>query len=76
MSAGTPTGGTGVPEPQAPDRLGWRQALDDISVRLWAVSHNVGDPSISAAELCEDAEELGAVARRIQRLVGRCRETP
>jgi hypothetical protein len=76
MSAGTPTRGTGAPEPQAPDRLGWRQALDDISVRLWAVSHNVGDPGISAAELCEDAEELGAVARRIQRLVGRCREAP
>jgi hypothetical protein len=74
MSAGTPARGTGVPEPQTPDRLGRRQALDHISVRLWAISHNVGDPSISAAELCEDAEELGAVARRIQRLVKRCGE--
>jgi hypothetical protein len=59
--------------PARPDR---RRALEEISVRLWAIGHALGDPAATAGELCEDAEELRAAAGRIQRLAASCPGTP
>jgi nucleotide-binding universal stress UspA family protein len=63
--------------PQArPAGLDRREALEEISVRLRIISGSLGDAHISTDELCEDVEELGEVARRIERLAGSCREVP
>jgi len=49
-------------------RVNRRRALGEISVRLAALSHKLGDSRVRSDELCEDAAEVEAVARRIRRL--------
>jgi hypothetical protein len=40
------------------ERLDQRRALDEMSIRVWAISRDLGNSGTANAELCEDAHEL------------------
>ena len=69
MSAGTPTSRAAVAGAAA--QLDQRRALYEMSIRLWAISRDLGNSGTANAELCEDAHELEVVARQIRSLVRR-----
>jgi hypothetical protein len=43
-----------------------RRLLEEVRIRLLAIANSLPDLRIDAAELQSDAEELAAVARRVQ----------
>jgi hypothetical protein len=69
MSAETPTSRDAVAGAAA--QLDQRRTLDEMSIRLWAISRDLGNSETTNAELCEDAHELEVVARQIRSLVRR-----
>jgi hypothetical protein len=72
MIESTPANASGDAEARAVGRVDQRRALSEMSVRLWAISQELGDSRTDVAELCEDAHELEAVARHIRSLTQPC----
>jgi len=52
-----------------------RRALEELSIRLLAISHSLGHPE-AAGDLQQTAHELTAVVHRIERLADGSRRTP